>query len=140
MLPRIQFQVATAARGAILAARKSERLIEADTHSGFFDAGSNPAGRFNRNGSSTRQMILSSTWLASGAAVLDDRGRVVQWNDEFADWAGSSLSGHPFITEILGQRCPAWPAPVKALLEGAETFQELLLEDASARPPHCYKL
>ena len=139
MLARSQFQVARGNRAAILAPRKSNCHSEVRQGVDQFDPGSNLAGQINKDGS-THQMISNSTWLASGAAVLDDQGTVVRWNDELADWAGSSPSSHPSIDHVLGLRSPAWAGQIREMLKSGEPFQEALLEEPSANPSLWYRL
>ncbi|MGN6386522.1 MAG: ATP-binding protein [Verrucomicrobiota bacterium] len=80
------------------------------------------------------------TWLNNGTAILDDHGRVIQCNDEFASWAGSATLVFPYLPELLAARCPAWSGQIQQLLDLQEPFCEAFLEDTSAQPPQWYRL
>ncbi len=85
-------------------------------------------------------MIASGTWLTNGSAMLDDHGRVIQSNDEFSSWAGSSTLVFPHLPELLETRCPGWSAQVQDLLDLQEPFCEAYLEDSSVQPTQWYRL
>ncbi len=54
-----------------------------------------------------RNLFVPSAWLESGAAVLDDDGRLINLDEPFRDWLElrqDCVSGTPFA-EALGRRC-----------------------------------
>lgn len=85
------------------------------------------------------KMIATSTWLNSGAAVVDDHGRTIESNEEFALWAGISPYESVPLAELLGRRCPEWKEEIAALLERAETFQAGYLEENTVVPSSWYR-
>jgi signal transduction histidine kinase len=118
----------------------AEQSFRVGTGSSRYEQSSPVFNRHNRDASSDRQMIASGTWLTNGAAMLDDHGRVIQSNDEFACWAGSSTLVFPHLPELLGARCPAWAQQIQDLLDLQEPFCEAYLEDTSVQPAHWYRI
>src|SRR6185295_1842571 len=118
----------------------AEQSFRVETGSGRSETRSPVFDRHNRDGSSSRQMIASGTWLTNGSAMLDDHGRVIQSNDEFSSWAGSSTLVFPHLPELLENRCPGWSVQVQELLDLQEPFCEAYLEDTSVQPCHWYRL
>src|SRR5687768_3940833 len=111
-----------------------------ETGSGRFKQRSPVFNQLNRDGSSSRQMIATCTWLTNGSAMLDEHDRVIHCNDEFASWAGSSTLVFPHLPDLLGARCSAWSAAVQQLLSLQEPFCEICLEDTTVSPAHWYRL
>ena len=60
-------------------------------------------------------MIATGTWLSSGTAVVDSQGRIIQSNDEFAYWAGTSEFDSSSLPEILENKCPGWKEEILEL-------------------------
>src|SRR5688572_7885790 len=85
-------------------------------------------------------MIANGTWLTSGAAVLDTHGRIIESNDEFAFWAGTSEFDSSDLVELLERKCPGWKDEIEDLLRNEGTFQSSFLEDTSVDPSHWYRL
>ena len=83
-------------------------------------------------------MIAQGTWLTAGAAVIDARGRIIDANEEFAAWAGSSPGDGSFLTKVLAQKCRSWQVLLEEILEDDQTFTETFLEDTSQNPSHWY--
>lgn len=84
-------------------------------------------------------MIATGTWLNAGAAVVDDHGRLVESNEEFACWAGISPYESASLAELLGRRCADWKEELEGILAREETFQAGYLEECSANPPCWYR-
>src|SRR5688572_27676346 len=85
-------------------------------------------------------MIANGTWLTSGAAVVDSHGRIIESNDEFAFWAGTSEFESPILVDLFERKCPGWKEEIEDLLSNAETFHAAFLEDTTADPSQWYKL
>ena len=85
-------------------------------------------------------MIANGTWLTSGAAVVDGHGRIIESNDEFAFWAGTSEFESAHFIELFEQKCPGWKADLEELLADSATFNTTFLEDTSVDPSHWYRL
>ena len=85
-------------------------------------------------------MIANGTWLTSGAAVLDAQGRIVESNDEFAFWAGTSEFEPTCLLDVFNDKCPGWKEEIQDLLDGEGTFQSTFLEDTTVNPSHWYRL
>ena len=69
----------------------------------------------------------NSVWLDGGAAVVDDRGRILSLNDALAAWLGGQpqeLTGQSLPT-LLGRREPAWEPALQKFLDGPEAFASL---------------
>lgn len=84
-------------------------------------------------------MIATSTWLNAGAAVVDEHGRLLESNEEFAFWAGSSAVEKVLLADLLQRKCPEWGTEIQRLLDHPETFQAHYLEDTSTDPSHWYR-
>jgi two-component system cell cycle sensor histidine kinase/response regulator CckA len=85
-------------------------------------------------------MIANGTWLTSGAAVLDAQGRIIESNDEFAFWAGTSEFEPTCLLDVFNDKCPGWKEEIQDLLDGEGTFQSTFLEDTTVDPSHWYRL
>ena len=85
-------------------------------------------------------MIANGTWLTSGAAVLDAQGRIIESNDEFAFWAGTSEFETTHLLDVFKSKCPGWKEEIQDLLDHEGTFQSTFLEDTTVDPSHWYRL
>src|SRR5688500_6356360 len=85
-------------------------------------------------------MIANGTWLTSGAAVMDGQGRILESNDEFAFWAGTSEFESCQLTDLFERKCIGWKDEICELLNNSGTFQSTYLEDTTVDPSHWYKL
>src|SRR5688572_29195680 len=85
-------------------------------------------------------MIANGTWLTSGAAVLDTHGRIIESNDEFAFWAGTSEFESALLLDVFQSRCPGWKEEIQDLLDHEGTFQSAFLEDTTIDPSHWYRV
>ena len=85
-------------------------------------------------------MIAHGTWLTSGAAVIDGHGRIVESNDEFAYWAGTSEFESSHVLDLFECKCPGWREEVGDLLSSENTFSSAFLEDTTVDPSHWYRL
>lgn len=86
-------------------------------------------------------MIANGTWLTSGTALVDGHGQILECNDEFAFWAGTSGSGTVVhFPEVLGRKCSGWKEEIDEIFEEAGTFHASYLEDTSVDPSHWYRL
>lgn len=85
-------------------------------------------------------MIAHGTWLTSGAAVMDAQGRILESNDEFAFWAGTSEFETSQLTDLFERKCAGWKEEICELLSNPGTFQSSFLEDTTVDPSHWYKL
>jgi PAS domain S-box-containing protein len=74
-------------------------------------------------------VAANPVWLSSGAAVLDEGGRIISANDTLALWLGASrgeLKGQSLVV-LMGQRFPEWQEPLREFLERAAPFDRLEL-------------
>ncbi|MGZ8920448.1 MAG: two-component system sensor histidine kinase NtrB [Limisphaerales bacterium] len=85
-------------------------------------------------------MIAHGTWLTSGAAILDAQGRIVESNDEFAYWAGTSEFECSHILELFESKCAGWKEEISDLLNSESTFSSTFLEDTTVDPSQWYRL
>ena len=85
-------------------------------------------------------MIANGTWLTSGAAVLDAQGRIIESNDEFAFWAGTSEFESALLLDVFQSKCPGWKEEIQDLLDNEGTFQSTFLEDTTVDPGHWYRV
>lgn len=83
-------------------------------------------------------MIAHSTWLTSGSALIDTQGHIVESNDEFAFWAGTSEFEPSHFTDILERKCPGWKVEIEDLFAQGGTFQSTYLEDTTVDPSQWY--
>ena len=68
-------------------------------------------------------------WLASGMAVVDAGGRILNASESFAHWLGlpaASLVGQS-IGELFEKRQPEWGGPLRELLKRTEGFDRIEL-------------
>ena len=85
-------------------------------------------------------MIANGTWLTSGTALVDGRGRILESNDEFAFWAGTSGYETLDLVDVFERRCVGWKEEIEEILACSETFHSSYLEDTSVDPSHWYRL
>ncbi|HEX7860773.1 MAG TPA: ATP-binding protein [Verrucomicrobiae bacterium] len=85
-------------------------------------------------------MIATGTWLSSGTAVVDSSGRIVQSNDEFAYWAGTSEFDSSSLADLFENKCHGWKEDLLELLGNEEVFQSTYLEDTTSDPTQWYRL
>jgi signal transduction histidine kinase len=84
-------------------------------------------------------MIATSSWLNAGTAVVDDHGRMIESNEEFAFWAGLSPYEQVLLVELLSRKCADWGEEVSPILAAHETFRAGYLEDTSVEPSDWYR-
>ena len=74
-------------------------------------------------------VAAKTVWLSSGAAVLDQEGKIISANDTLALWLGASqgeLKGQSFLV-LMGQRFREWQEPLREFLDRAAPFDRLEL-------------
>jgi signal transduction histidine kinase len=85
-------------------------------------------------------MITNGTWLTSGTALVDGQGHILESNDEFAFWAGTSPYETVSLSELLERKCPGWKEEIDEIFAEPGTFQSAFLEDTSSEPGHWYRV
>ncbi|HTG43470.1 MAG TPA: ATP-binding protein [Verrucomicrobiae bacterium] len=84
-------------------------------------------------------MLVNGTWLNSGAAVLDSHGRIIESNEEFAFWAGTSQAEPALLLDVLGRKCVAWRPLLEVFLSTPKTFDSKVLRDCNTDPAQWYQ-
>lgn len=72
---------------------------------------------------------LGAVWLDAGAALLDQKGRIVSVNDALAIWLGAEpgeLAGQS-LPALMGRRFPDWEQPLNEFLGRGLPFDRLEL-------------
>ncbi len=85
-------------------------------------------------------MIANSPWLTSGSALVDAHGQILESNDEFAFWAGTSPFESVSLQDLLERKCPGWKQEIEELFEDSSTFVATYLEDTAVNPSHWYRV
>ena len=85
-------------------------------------------------------MIANSTWLTSGSALVDRYGQIVESNDEFAYWAGTSEFDSVSLSELLERKCQGWKEEIDDIFAHGGTFHSAHLEDTTIDPSQWYRI
>ena len=77
------------------------------------------------------------TWLGSGMAILDAKGRLLTASDALAGWLGASISKlkGQHLANLIGKRHPAWELKFKQFLERTAGFDRLELSANTVAGP-----
>lgn len=80
--------------------------------------------------------LTSAKWLNGGVALLNPQGRLADANDALRYWLGADLAAlrDQDFAALLGRRCPAWETPLRRLLEGAPSFDQIELAAPDTHP------
>lgn len=71
--------------------------------------------------------------------MVDDHGRLIESNEEFASWAGISPYESVCLPDLFGRKCAEWREEFENIFERSETFQSGYLEDPSVNPSSWYR-
>ena len=96
---------------------------------------SNVSGPATGSGTEFPGGAASAVWLNGGAAVVDERGKIISANDTLALWLGAGSGELPgqSLPVLMGRRFPEWEEPLSGFLGRAAPFDRLELVTPSGR-------